>query len=101
MAELDSRFFKALSEPVRVEILKFLMLRGCCDIGTIAENMPQDRSVISRHLSTMLDAGLVTCVKESRFSYYDVNSQFFLMKAEAIVEQIKNCIQECCPAGEK
>lgn len=95
--ELDSRFFKALSEPVRVEILKFLMLNGCCDIGTIANNMPQDRSVISRHLSTMLDAGLLTCIKESRYSYYDVDSQFFLNKTQAIAEQIKKCIMECCP----
>jgi DNA-binding transcriptional ArsR family regulator len=50
VAVLDSKFFKSLGEPVRVEIIRFLLLNGRADIATIAENMPQDRSVISRHL---------------------------------------------------
>jgi DNA-binding transcriptional ArsR family regulator len=55
---LDSKFLKALSEPVRIEILKFIMRNGRTDIGTIAENMPQDRSVISRHLNLMHEVGI-------------------------------------------
>ncbi len=55
----DSKLFKTLSEPVRMEILKFLMLNGRSDIGTIAENMPQDRSVISRHLNLMREAEIL------------------------------------------
>ena len=60
---LDSKFLKALSEPVRIEILKFIMRNGRTDIGTIAENMPQDRSVISRHLNLMHDVGILICEK--------------------------------------
>ena len=44
----DFKFFKTMSEPVRMQILKILLLNGRSDIATIAENMPQDRSVISR-----------------------------------------------------
>ncbi|MBT4519134.1 MAG: winged helix-turn-helix transcriptional regulator [Halieaceae bacterium] len=99
--ELDSGFFKALAEPVRVQILKFLMLNGCCDIGTIAQCMPQDRSVISRHLGTMLAAGLVTRTKESRHIYFDVDSNYFLEKTESIAAQIRQCMAECCiPVGD-
>jgi hypothetical protein len=50
-AILDSMFFKTLSEPVRVNIPKFLPLHGRSDIGAIAEQPPQDRSVISRPLN--------------------------------------------------
>ena len=73
---LDSKFFKTLSEPVRVQILKFLMLNGRADIGSIAENMPQDRSVISRHLNLMQESGILISEKESRHVFYSVNGYY-------------------------
>jgi DNA-binding transcriptional ArsR family regulator len=94
---LDSKFFKTLSEPVRVQILKFLMLNGRADIGTIAEHMPQDRSVISRHLNLMQEAGILTSSKENRHVYYDVNGKPFIEKLVDISEKITKCVQECCP----
>ena len=94
---VDSKFFKTLSEPVRVQILKFLMLNGRADIQTIAENMPQDRSVVSRHLNLMQEAGVLTCQKENRHVFYDVNGQPFLEKLVDITEKIRRCIKECCP----
>ncbi|MDB4444134.1 winged helix-turn-helix domain-containing protein [bacterium] len=94
---VDSKFFKTLSEPVRVQILKFLMLNGRADIQTIAENMPQDRSVVSRHLNLMQEAGVLTCQKENRHVFYDVNGQPFLEKLVDITEKIRKCVKECCP----
>lgn len=94
---LDSKFFKTLGEPVRVQILKFLLLNSRSDIGTIAEHMPQDRSVISRHLNLMHEAGIVTCEKEGRYMYYDVNAGEFLDKFENIAGKIRTCISICCP----
>ena len=93
----DSKFFKTFSEPVRVQILKFLMLNGRSDIGTIAENMPQDRSVISRHLSLMHEAGVLTSEKENRYVFYAVNGKPFLEKLVSITEKMGKCIKECCP----
>jgi DNA-binding transcriptional ArsR family regulator len=94
---LDSRFFKTLSEPVRVQILKFLLLNGRSDIATIAEHMPQDRSVISRHLNLMHEAGLLTCEKESRHKYYDIDAPEFMDKVEGISNTICTCVKTCCP----
>jgi len=94
---LDSKLFKTLSEPVRVQILKFLMLNGRADIGTIAEFMPQDRSVISRHLHLMYEAGILTCEKESRHMFYEINGQAILEKMENITDKIRQCMAECCP----
>ena len=94
---LDSKFFKTLSEPVRVQILKFLLLNGRSDIGTIAEQMPQDRSVISRHLNLMYEAGILTSEKESRYIYYDINADEFLEKVEGIAGTLRTCIAVCCP----
>ena len=94
---VDSKFFKTLSEPVRVQILKFLMLNGRADIGSIAENMPQDRSVISRHLNLMQEAGILISEKENRHVFYSVNGKPFLEKLVDITEKINKCMKECCP----
>lgn len=96
---LDSKLFKTLSEPVRVEILKFVMLNGRSDIGTIAEHMPQDRSVISRHLNLMHEVGILKSEKESRHMFFEINCHTFLEKLEAITAQIRKCITECCPSS--
>ena len=93
----DSKFLKTLSEPVRVEILKFIMMNGRTDIGTIAENMPQDRSVVSRHLNLMHDVGILTCTKESRHMYYEINGQVFLDKLQYLTDLIRTCMTQCCP----
>lgn len=94
---LDTKLFKVLTEPVRVELLKYLMLRGRSDISTIAECLPQDRSVISRHLRLMEEAGMLTAEKETRHVYYTINARVFLKFFEDIVENIKKCMAECCP----
>jgi DNA-binding transcriptional ArsR family regulator len=93
----DARFFKTLSEPVRVDILRFLMLNGRSDIGTIADHMPQDRSVVSRHLNLMHEAGILSCQKETRYVYYAINGLAFIDKLESITRQIRNCLEVCCP----
>lgn len=93
----DSKFFRTLSEPVRVQILKFLMLNGKSDVGTIAKNMPQDRSVISRHLILMQEVGILTSQSENRHVFYEINGRPFLEKLIDITEKIGRCMKECCP----
>lgn len=93
---LDSKFFKTLSEPVRIELLKFLILHGCCDIGTITEGFPQDRSVMSRHLNLMHEVGLLCCEKRSRHVYYNIDCDSFLVKMKGIVDLLERCSSVCC-----
>jgi len=94
---MDSKFFKSLGEPVRVEIIRFLLLNGRADIGTIAENMPQDRSVISRHLNMMHEVGILTCIKESRHMFYSLNADEFLKRFTNITRLVEICLKECAP----
>lgn len=92
---LDSKFFKSLGEPVRVELIRYLLLHGRSDIGTISESLPQDRSVISRHLNLMHEVGLLNCEKESRHMYYSINASEFLNRFTTIADLVTQCIQEC------
>ena len=63
---VDSKLFRALCEPARIDILRQLTLLGRVDIGTLADRLPQDRSVISRHLGLLRDAGIVRREKRGR-----------------------------------
>jgi DNA-binding transcriptional ArsR family regulator len=93
----DARFFKTLGEPVRIQILSYLMMNGRSDIGSITENMSQDRSVVSRHLNQMHAVGMLCCEKETRHMYYSINAQVFINKLERFLTQIKKSIAVCCP----
>jgi DNA-binding transcriptional ArsR family regulator len=93
----DYKLFKTLSEPVRIRILEFLMLNGRADIESIAKELPQDRSVISRHCQLMHDAGILICEKVSRHKYYSIDGQHFIDQLEKFLNQIKESISLCCP----
>ena len=97
VAVLDSKFFKSLGEPVRVEIIRFLLLNGRADIATIAENMPQHRSVISRHLNLMHEVGILTCRKESRHMFYSLNPNALLERFASMTRLVEACLKECGP----
>ncbi|MCP5207217.1 MAG: winged helix-turn-helix transcriptional regulator [Hahellaceae bacterium] len=97
LSNIDSDFVKALAEPVRIEILKLLILHGASDVKTLAEHLPQDRSVISRHLTMMEKAGLLNVKKEGRHMIYCVDGERSLEKSEQLVNTIRQCVQfGCC-----
>lgn len=68
--------FKALSDPVRREIL--LMLRGGrMAAGDIASHFDMTGATISYHLSQLKKAELVYETKEKNFVYYSLNISVF------------------------
>ncbi|HKK04796.1 MAG TPA: metalloregulator ArsR/SmtB family transcription factor [Gammaproteobacteria bacterium] len=93
----DSQFFKALSEPTRVDILKFLIMHGQADVGEIAAGGRTHRSVVSRHLQIMHQAGILTRSREGRHVLYDVNAAEFILRLDAISQNIKVAAMACCP----
>ena len=68
--------FKALSDPVRREIL--LMLRkGRMAAGDIASHFDMTGATISYHLSQLKKAGLIYETREKNFIYYSLNVSVF------------------------
>ena len=94
---LDSNMFKTLGEPVRVQLLEFLIIHGRSDIAQISASFSQDRSVISRHLNAMLSVGLLVSDKESRHVFYAVDSKGLRDKFQTIASEINRCMSVCCP----
>lgn len=91
----DTEFFKALSEPIRVRILAALMEFGRSDISSLAERFPQDRSVISRHLSLLESCGMVRCTQDGRHRFYEVDGNSILKNLDALTGQCREMMQ-CC-----
>lgn len=96
---IDSDFFKALAEPVRVELIKVLLLHGPADIKTISDQMPQDRSVISKHLQILLRAGLLDCEKNGRHRFYSLKPETFVGQLEKLFTTVQKLVACCCPTN--
>lgn len=95
----DSTFFKALCEPSRVGVLKRVMLLGRADVSAIAADLPQERSVVSRHLQTLQEAGILRTAKEGRQVFYEVDGPAIVLRLEAILQQCRRIAPYCCPGG--
>jgi DNA-binding transcriptional ArsR family regulator len=68
--------FKALSDPVRREIL--VMLReGKMSAGDIGQRFEISGATVSYHLSLLKKAGLVIESKYKNFIYYELNASVF------------------------
>lgn len=94
---LDTAFLKTLSEPVRIDILRQLMLGGRQDVSAIAQELPQDRSVISRHLSLMKNSGLIISEQEGRHTYYRLNGVGLLTRLQEMTDKLRAYMEDCCP----
>lgn len=90
---IDFDFYKTLFDPVRSEILVFLVSHGEKNITEIAENFSQDRSVISRHLDLMHRYGMVIKTKQNRNIYYKANNNFIVEKFEQTTSNLKKLMQ--------
>lgn len=64
---------KALSDPTRREILSMLK-KGRLSAGEIVEKFPVSGAAVSRHLSILKDADLITDEREGKFIYYELNA---------------------------
>ena len=64
---------KALSDPIRREILE-LLKSGRLSAGEIAEKFPVSGAAISKHLSVLKDADLIRDTREGKFIYYELNA---------------------------
>lgn len=95
---LDAQFFRALCEPVRIEIILVLIRKGRSDVGAIAEELPQDRSVISRHLQVLERGGIVCASQEGRHVFYELDASASVQRFEAILGQLRALLPLCCPA---
>jgi ArsR family transcriptional regulator len=96
-----TRQFKALSDVNRLRILDRLRSgeRCVCDLQDALE---KGQSLLSFHLKTLKEAGLVSDRREGRWSYYRLNTAA-LAELEGFVGSIRSIVPVsawkpvCCP----
>jgi len=94
---ISVKLFKALGDPNRVAILSKLV--DCCcpsNVSEMAKCCPVDISVVSRHLATLKEAGILEAKKKGKEVYYSIRAKEL---AEAL-RGIADLIESCC-AGER
>ena len=64
---------KALADPTRREILN-LLKNGKLPAGEIAEHFDITPAAISRHLSVLKEADLISDTREGKFIFYELNA---------------------------
>ena len=64
---------KALSDPIRREILN-LLKGGRLSAGEICDHFPVTGASISRHLSVLKEADLIRDTREGKFIFYELNA---------------------------
>ncbi|MBM3270301.1 MAG: helix-turn-helix transcriptional regulator [Candidatus Sericytochromatia bacterium] len=92
---LDARLFKALGDPSRLNLLASLadaaaaqtvsQLAGCC---------PLDMSVVSRHLATLRDAGIVSAARVGKEVRYSLDCR----RVAGMLRAIADALDACCPS---
>ena len=68
-----SNIAKALSNPTRIKILRFLSRQKECFSGSLHEELGIPRATISQNLQMLKDVGLIQCQIESPKIRYCIN----------------------------
>jgi len=87
--ELDrvARQFRLLGEPMRLKIMQTIC-RKPLTVNEIVEATGANQSNISKHLSLLSSAGIITRQKEGQFVYYSLTDPMTLKLCELVHGQV-------------
>ncbi len=77
--------FKALSEPLRMQVFELLKEQEMC-VCDLCEHLNVAQSKLSFHLKTMREAQLITARQEGRWVYYRLNLAKIVMLEQYLSE---------------
>ena len=93
------RVFHALSDPKRLRILEILRSGECC-VCDLAGSLEMRQSLLSFHLRTLRDAGLVSDRKEGRWVHYALNEAALKDARDYVTELTRDAKRgagfQCC-----
>ncbi|KRL06675.1 ArsR/SmtB family transcription factor [Liquorilactobacillus hordei] len=89
MDEMRIKIFKALADPTRIEILRYLKKVNreitCGEIGKVVK---MSKSAGSYHFKLLREAGLINSRKESREKYVSLNENTFVKYINNFLESL-------------
>ena len=79
--------FSLLGEPMRLKILQALCERPLA-VGEIVAATGATQSNISRHLSLLASAGIITRHKDGQFVYYEISNPLTMKLCELVHREL-------------
>ena len=93
LSQIDNKFkakiFKALSDPVRLDILYFLRDREKC-VCEIIPHVKLIQPLVSRHLKILKDCGIVRYRKEGNRRLYSITDQQIFKIIDDLTPELVN-----------
>ena len=81
--------FRLLGEPMRLKILQALCARPLT-VGQIVAATDATQTNVSKHLSLMSSAGIITRHKDGQFVYYGMSNPLTLKLCELVHKELLN-----------
>lgn len=78
--------FKAIGNPTRFEIIKFLVTHPGCITGDIVEVLPIAQATVSQHLKVLREAGWISGIVEGSATSYCLNEKNIVWFRETVGE---------------
>ncbi|MCW4022224.1 MAG: ArsR/SmtB family transcription factor [archaeon] len=91
--KFKAKIFKALSDPVRIEILEFLRDGEKC-VCKIVPHVDLIQPVVSRHLKILKNCGMVACRKDGNRRLYSIADPQIFKIIDALTPEIMNSLTE-------
>jgi ArsR family transcriptional regulator len=82
-----AQIFKALGDETRIKIIEMLIGRELC-VCDILDAFDKSQPVISHHLRTLKQAGLVNDTRDGKWVYYSLNPEAF-ESIDTLMQRIK------------
>lgn len=73
--QVAASYFKALSHPARLAILKYLAASKVCISGDISNELPLSRTTVNQHLKELKELGLIKGTIDGVKMNYCLNSK--------------------------
>jgi ArsR family transcriptional regulator len=80
--------FRALADPIRLELLALIAANGPMCVCHLEEALAYKQPRISKHLSTLRKAGLVSSRRQGTWVYYQLNDEM-LEVATSFIDQVQ------------
>jgi ArsR family transcriptional regulator len=93
MKREEVNVFKALSDKNRIRIVKMLEGRGLC-VCEVREVLDLANSTVSKHLSILCNAGLITDLKDGKWVNYRLNMQSDNPLIRSILGSLKKSLND-------
>ena len=91
--KIKADFLKALSHPLRLQIIEFLK-NGEKNVGSIIKALGIPQSSLSRHLTILREAGVLKSRQQGTVIYYDIEDHDIFHVLRPIAEMLRKKLKK-------